>query len=112
MGDSTTSSDFGCCVWDAPTSADAAACTRERRRRWKKSGVRMQKSTTAIPATAPPATTALEPLSEPSERWDKMDNTVGTAPEEDVGATDTPEGLRIEPGPSSGESMRKRRAKP
>jgi hypothetical protein len=110
MGDGATSSDFGCCIWDASTAADAAACTRERRRRWKKSGVRMQKSTTAIPATTPPAATA-PPSPEPSERWDKMDNTVGTAPDEDVRATDAPEGLRIEPGPSSGESMRKRRAK-
>ena len=72
----------------------------------------MQKSTTAIPATTPPAATAPEPSPEPSERWDKMDNTVGTAPEEDAEVTDAPEGLRIEPGPSSGESMRKRRAKP
>ena len=111
MGDNATSSDLGCCGWDTSKSPDLAACTRERRRRWKKSGVRMQKSTTATPATAPPTATGLEPPPEPFERWDKMDNTVGTALEDDVGVADALEGPRIEPESSSGESMRKRLVK-
>jgi hypothetical protein len=101
------------CGWGAPTPADTAGAGCERRRRQIKIP-RMMKIVTIEPATLPAIIIVMfEPLPPEDDGVVVADMGVPLedALEVDEGMTDTPEGPRIEPGPSSGESI-KRRVRP